>query len=673
MKLERVNLLNIRQFVGQQSIRFSTDGQTKVTLIHGPNTAGKTTLLNAVHWCLYGDFLSGFKEPERLKSEQSEGEGYCVEIQFTHHGKRYVVRRAGDAQPKAAKLTVLEERNNGQSIPHPQPDLLIGSILPKALAKYFLFAGEMIQSEEQSDSTEAIRSVLGLKLAEQAIGDLKEVRKKKQKELLSMSEGTDLARVTSDLGEAQNAVDLYSGQLVQQRHLVVQLETHKRELYDKLRDVESSTKLQQRRDANNAALKRARDAEKEALNLRQELISEYGPSLFLSACATQAISYIEEGVTRKKIPSPFDKTFVQDILKSRVCICERAVTPGSPEYRAVSSLVNDATSENTIRRVLSVRGIAGVIENNVRSAPRSFSRALSQIKQAQEEIARLEQEEARVTDLLKRHEDQNVRHHEAQLDNVERKLREMVANRNDSEKIIEDKKRAIAALTVERDRAQAISPQVEQVRRALVVIDKLIETLETELKAVEATGIASISAALNHVVNNSTRAKYSADITREYEIKLSKLDTSNVKRPVYVLSSGERRLLDLCFVSALVSVCRDRESDKDALVLPGAVAPLMVDAPFGELDPEYQALAVTTMKDLSDQLILMLSKTHWTEAVDKAIRPYLGSEYLLVGYRTGPARDAMAVETTVAGKTYHQMHYDADRDWTKIEAVGVML
>jgi DNA sulfur modification protein DndD len=248
-------------------------------------------------------------------------------------------------------------------------------------------------------------------------------------------------------------------------------------------------------------------------------------------------------------------------------------------------------------------------------------------------------------------------------------LRELVANKQKSEDDIEAAKQLIAKKRAEQKAAQAASPVIEDARTALVIIETLITRLETELQSVEERGIERISEALNRVVSSSTRQKYSAQVTRDYAIKLFKSE-EGTRKPVQVLSSGERRLLELCFVSALVAVCKEREKEASAILLPGAVAPLVVDAPFGELDPEYQALAATTMMNLSEQLILMLSKTHWTKDVDDAIRPCIGEEYLMIGYKSDPALDARPVTINVAGNTYQQMVFEADRNWTELRSIG---
>ncbi len=53
MKLERIELDNFRQYYGRQQLTFARDATRNVTVIHGVNGAGKTSLFLALNWCLY--------------------------------------------------------------------------------------------------------------------------------------------------------------------------------------------------------------------------------------------------------------------------------------------------------------------------------------------------------------------------------------------------------------------------------------------------------------------------------------------------------------------------------------------------------------------------------------------------------------------------------------------
>ena len=54
MLIKKLELENFRQYIGSQTIEFSTDRDKNVTVLIGVNTSGKTTLVRAFEWVLYG-------------------------------------------------------------------------------------------------------------------------------------------------------------------------------------------------------------------------------------------------------------------------------------------------------------------------------------------------------------------------------------------------------------------------------------------------------------------------------------------------------------------------------------------------------------------------------------------------------------------------------------------
>lgn len=53
MTIHKLTLVNFRQFIGEQTVYFSTDKERNVTVFVGDNTSGKTTFINAFQWILY--------------------------------------------------------------------------------------------------------------------------------------------------------------------------------------------------------------------------------------------------------------------------------------------------------------------------------------------------------------------------------------------------------------------------------------------------------------------------------------------------------------------------------------------------------------------------------------------------------------------------------------------
>ena len=65
MIINSVTVENFRSFYGEQEISFATDREKNTTLIYAMNGVGKTNLLNAILWCLHGEFSPSFKIKRR--------------------------------------------------------------------------------------------------------------------------------------------------------------------------------------------------------------------------------------------------------------------------------------------------------------------------------------------------------------------------------------------------------------------------------------------------------------------------------------------------------------------------------------------------------------------------------------------------------------------------------
>ena len=70
MKIEYMRLENWRSFYGENEIVFSTDQKRNVTIIRAENGVGKTSLLAALNWCLFGILdEDDFEKPDKLVND----------------------------------------------------------------------------------------------------------------------------------------------------------------------------------------------------------------------------------------------------------------------------------------------------------------------------------------------------------------------------------------------------------------------------------------------------------------------------------------------------------------------------------------------------------------------------------------------------------------------------
>src|SRR6266851_3036014 len=143
MKFERIILENFRQYYGQEKLEFAKDNRRRVTIIHGVNGAGKTSLFLAMNWCLYGEGVDNVGElisKEAIK-QASPGDivTMSVELYFSHNGERYLAKRSrrgtrmldGSAQIYSSdEFIIMRIPWDGQAQLFKNPIVTINGILP---------------------------------------------------------------------------------------------------------------------------------------------------------------------------------------------------------------------------------------------------------------------------------------------------------------------------------------------------------------------------------------------------------------------------------------------------------------------------------------------------------------------------------------------------------------
>ena len=184
MLLKKMNLENFRQFIGTQSIDFSTEPDRNVTIILGENGSGKTTLAQAFTWCLYGDTDFDDKNVLNKKVAQKIGPNgeasVKVELNLKHMEIEYTIIReqkyTTDAtgnlkRPNNSVFKIAYRNSDGQQefIRENETEVRMKQILPKELSKYFFFDGERIgnmskeiKKGKSPEFAEAVKSLLGL-------------------------------------------------------------------------------------------------------------------------------------------------------------------------------------------------------------------------------------------------------------------------------------------------------------------------------------------------------------------------------------------------------------------------------------------------------------------------------------------------------------------------------
>lgn len=156
-------------------------------LVHGRNGRGKTTLLNAVRWALYGHYMDrqGRLVPgEVILNRQARREGrdqFSVELSLRDGSDEYLLRRRQFISAAGAADSQIYMEHNRQPLPALDRERAIQLLLSERISQFFLFDGEQLQRYEAlllHEDTESqlirqsIEQILGLPVLDNALRDL---------------------------------------------------------------------------------------------------------------------------------------------------------------------------------------------------------------------------------------------------------------------------------------------------------------------------------------------------------------------------------------------------------------------------------------------------------------------------------------------------------------------
>lgn len=696
MILERLVLENFRQFKGRQEIVFSDLREKNVTIVHAENGFGKTTLLNAILWALYGraGLSEDFEKPDLLIHEGSAHQctnpailEAVVHLTFKHGNDRYILNRSISlaeqrSDPKKHRL-LIEIIKDGQTFKEQGgvAQRLILSIVPDGIAQFLFFNGERIDhlamEKNSAKVTEAIHQMLGLKLLRTTIDDLQHqnVRGKLLKELKdnTSDEKRELIARLQDAEESRT-----------------KLEEDQTQVRSNLKAIDGEIDMIDRKlaaniEARELQARRMRlQKEREELGLRREeivkrlskLIAEDGYTLFTTDLVARGGEIMKDLRERNMIPAPVIDTFLQELLDRGLCICERHLPAGSPEFEAVKQRLSVAPNQEFNNAVSALDHAIGLLEG-VSVQTRDLIQQLNgdrlglntDIRNRDEEVAEIhrilgpggkkdedvqELEAARETHLL------NQAEQKAKLVALGLKL--------------EANKESIISLNAQID---AIRDQEEVAARAQRRVDAVTECTRVLQQILE-----SETEELRPILNEEIASHFGKIIDREYWAELTPTYTLRIRKKLgggedgeesaeidVALSTGQRQVTSLVFIASLLALARRRSEIPTILKgLSGNEYPLVTDSPFGQLSVFRWGVA-RWVPDLAPQVILFVSPKQFDGDVAEALRETgrIGKQYYLA-YHGPSLSDRATPEMRIDGQPVKQ-YFPSEEERTEIMEV----
>jgi|SRR5690554_425732 len=655
MKLKKLTIRNFRQFYGEVSISFSTDEQASVTVIHGENGAGKTSLLNAFKWVLYGttDFDTNNQNilSERAIAEADQGSPIVmsVTLEFDDEGASYTAHReqkftkgeglyADSLGPSVPSLTWIDTAGLSKSSSNPGSQL--NQILPEDMHSYFFFNGERIEKLAYNSASpqirEAIKALMGLNILDRAEKQLKgAVVRHFNKEAKDNSSG-NMSELLDEQAKLSEKIQKKEEEIYNWEKTLSEIDLEIEAIDKRLFSIAAISEKQKRRKELEEQIDQIKRDTEHSSSALDKIITERGFLAFIDAPLTEVKQYLDDMRIRGEMPSKVKPTFIDDLIELGKCICGQPLEVGSDSVAALESYKTTIEDNGIEEQFITLFGEISHLQTARASMFSSISGLINKLNDLADRRKDLLGRIDELGEEIKGVEDSaKLEGRRANLKDKREQFKTACILGKDQNSKFEEKLRANEK-EIEKELASTNQADLSQRRQQLAkeVADTIGELHEAMAHKVRS----DLSKKVNDTFRSIMKKDYWAEIDEDFTLKIFKNIEGHGKQPVWEKSTGENQITSLCFISSIVNTAK-KWASKPSAFQKGGIYPIVMDSPFGALDPEYRQKVAAFIPALADQVIVMVSKSQWRGEVESELSKKLGKQYTLKYHKPGPGSD----------------------------------
>ena len=645
MKLLKLTLNNFGPYFGTQSLDLDVSDNAPIILVYGENERGKTSLLRAIRWCLYGEVLNqgGTLMDEREFAnydarDRKEPFDVFVEIEFEDQGVQSILKRwmkvkendLEDIRIETLSKGVDLRPNNGNPVAEKDIPEQISRMLHKDISDFFLFDGETLTRFEQrlrsADTSAAlvrtsIEKVLGLPALQLLSRDIETLASEANKEVQRVAKkSADNEKVLKDIDACSTAMNNKQNDLMELHRIGKQLEDEKLELEKQLAKVDSIKEaFHERKSIRETKSDLLRDIS-EIKDQIKGRISEswWAPAMPMLKEKAAAIDSMLAGNTQLL-------TEINELQRKKLDLQMQVSTK---KCSSCQQVVNDSQISNAQREILE-------IEKKLESLPTPISNVddVAFTKRQLNDFLEDGGVEERLREL-----DQDVLKRELRIDELSNKERALT-------EVLSGNTLDIAALESQYQRASDFirdsEREVEKKEFELTELKSQLRTLQNSLnrETTEASPIkqeAALLSSLEEVLKDSLdgfRKSMREKVGEEASDIFKKLTTEpdyngltitgkyyleivdSQKRIISRRSAGAEQIVAMSLIGALVR-CAVRQG------------PVIMDTPFGRLDTGHRRRILEWAPTIGTQVMLFVQSGEFDRERDlKFLGNKVGREY----------------------------------------------
>ena len=684
MKIESIEFENFRAFRGNHKIEFSTDDTKTTTLIVAENGVGKSTILNSIYWCFYGILTENTHMKGVIKHQKATSKHCSVKIRvvvvdpINQGEKEFLIQRKYNSSKESDLLVWEVDQHGGNHTKHSNPDQVINHFLPQALSKYFLFYGEGLKkvAEDAALLKEAIENFQGLTAANAASKNIADkLADYLRKASTQTNKSSKLTKLNKEEATHKKVIERLEKEykLEQEKQKKLDLKYKKiDEKYGKS-PVKEIARLSKLRVGEEGQLNTLKNDLKILQETRLRIFQDSVFKIMHYKYVDKLDDFFSTSKYRGAIPFIYHEKLIKHILKEELCICDRDLSKGGEHHDLVKSLLDTAETSDLRDRASRIEQSSEGAEKvnidfdlDIDKSDDRIADKLDQIKQLDIKIAKISKD----LDTLSNGKDNG--------ENLEELRAQVFKALGDSQFASGQLKQQIAVVKKQRsDLLTEIKKLVKQSATNPIIssqIDFLSEAYEDIEELIKLERKKGRDFIFNDM-NNSLKELSAGD----HSFKFEEVDGVETFLPRIIKSDGEPLILSdgeqllkqqLFFASALIQHSRRRRAAQSERFIPGTIAPIVADAPFGFLDPDNNGIAAKLLFDSTDQLIIMLNSKSFSNEVEELFlkeKNSIGKIYVMHKKFTGNQNNKKLKPVKIFGQTFNTASYENDVEESTIE------
>ncbi len=663
MIFKSIVLENFRPYYGKVKLDFCS-GEKNITLLKAENGSGKTTLLQAIRWGLYGgnlDLTSG--DPKKFGAssfinkkhlEEAKGKTYAkVELNILgkvseekEEQEYKIIRQINFENDSYVGVDLTLESNAGKINQRSEAACqeIINRLLPKEIN--FFIDGERLEKiapekenqrkvkkESLETIEESINRVLGIKSLENAVLDTAKVYRDLEKEYFeSSSANKDIVKLEEKVRKVEKE---YQDKLKERAEKLKEtdlLDIEKEELSNRIDEI---LLISQEDEKNKKIVESLQDEKKElekSLELIQtkykEFLSIKGVEVISPKILKNAFKVIEIKKDKGEIPSRYEKEFLEELIHLKECICGASLVSNTENYKKIMQKLENAATRENREKVSEVYFMLRDIQSkdiveNVNSIKLEVSRIQHKIDYIEQELEALVKESNYDFQV----ELQNIKNILINKEEIKNSLHKSIGA---LEVEIERIEKELVSIRIEKTEADKKNIKSKREREKRDFAKKTMLNLETLKKYKEAQGREGLKSKIEEVYSKINKKGYKVELTEDFDFKIFDIDNKEAG-----MSKGEAKNKALSFIGGLVYYAKElnKEKNKSDLDSDGGIYPLVLDAPYGDLDNEYRLDFTKMLPILSEQIIVMVSSGQWNSKIGEVVKDKIGKVYVLENER----------------------------------------